>query len=117
MILFLLATYCRPVALPAHPAAGRPRGRRDLADSIFASPVPGLSYPVIPPSDTAVMTNRASAVRCTFEFQDKPAGNPGLVADLRHARARRGADRYEWLALRRRRAQIAARHALDRCEA
>ena len=35
-----------------------------------------------------------------------------LVADLRRARAVRFADRYEWLALRRRRAQIAARRAL-----
>lgn len=35
-----------------------------------------------------------------------------LVADLRRARAERLADRYEWLALRRRRAQIAARHAV-----
>jgi hypothetical protein len=38
--------------------------------------------------------------------------NPDLVADLRRARAARFADRYEWLALRRRRAQIAARHEL-----
>jgi hypothetical protein len=38
--------------------------------------------------------------------------NPHLVADLRQARAIRFASRYEWLALRRRRAQIAARHAL-----
>jgi hypothetical protein len=37
---------------------------------------------------------------------------PDLVADLRRARAARFADRYEWLALRRRRAQIAARHEL-----
>ncbi len=37
---------------------------------------------------------------------------PELVADLRRARAERFASRYEWLALRRRRAQIAARHAL-----
>jgi hypothetical protein len=35
-----------------------------------------------------------------------------LVADLRRARAERFADRYEWLSLRRRRAQIAARHAV-----
>ena len=39
--------------------------------------------------------------------------NPDLVADLRRARAARFASRYEWLALRRRRAQIAARHALE----
>jgi hypothetical protein len=39
--------------------------------------------------------------------------NGDLVADLRRARAARFADRYEWLALRRRRAQIAARHALE----
>jgi len=38
--------------------------------------------------------------------------NADLVADLRRARAARFVDRYEWLALRRRRAQIAARHAL-----
>jgi hypothetical protein len=38
---------------------------------------------------------------------------PELLADLRHARAERFSDRYEWLALRRRRAQIAARHALE----
>jgi hypothetical protein len=38
---------------------------------------------------------------------------PELVADLRRARAARFADRYEWLALRRRRAQIAARHELE----
>jgi hypothetical protein len=38
--------------------------------------------------------------------------NSDLVADLRQARAARFASRYEWLALRRRRAQIAARHAL-----
>ncbi len=39
--------------------------------------------------------------------------NADLVADLRRARAARFADRYEWLALRRRRAQIAARRALE----
>jgi hypothetical protein len=39
--------------------------------------------------------------------------SPDLVADLRRARAVRFADRYEWLALRRRRAQIAARHELE----
>ena len=39
--------------------------------------------------------------------------SPDLVADLRRTRAARFADRYEWLALRRRRAQIAARHALQ----
>jgi hypothetical protein len=38
--------------------------------------------------------------------------NPDLVADLRQARAARFASRYEWLAIRRRRAQIAARHEL-----
>jgi hypothetical protein len=38
--------------------------------------------------------------------------HPDLVADLRTARATRFSDRYEWLSLRRRRAQIAARHAL-----
>jgi hypothetical protein len=38
--------------------------------------------------------------------------NPDLVAELRQARAARFANRYEWLALRRRRAQIAARHAV-----
>ena len=40
--------------------------------------------------------------------------NPDLVADLRRARAARFASRYEWLALRRRRAPIAARHELER---
>jgi len=39
--------------------------------------------------------------------------SPDLVSDLRRARAVRFADRYEWLSLRRRRAQIAARHALE----
>ena len=39
--------------------------------------------------------------------------NGDLVADLRRARAARFADPYEWLGLRRRRAQIAARHALE----
>jgi hypothetical protein len=39
--------------------------------------------------------------------------DPDLVADLRRARATRLADRYEWLALRRRRAQIAARRAIE----
>ena len=38
---------------------------------------------------------------------------PELLADLRRARAERFTDRYEWLALRRRRAQIAARHELE----
>jgi hypothetical protein len=39
--------------------------------------------------------------------------NPDLVADLRRARAARFGNRYEWLALRRRRAQTAARRALE----
>jgi hypothetical protein len=39
--------------------------------------------------------------------------DPNLVADLRQARAARFSDRYARLSLRRRRAQIAARHALD----
>ncbi len=39
-----------------------------------------------------------------------------LIADLRRARAERFTDRYEWLALRRRRAQIAARCALGRLD-
>jgi hypothetical protein len=39
--------------------------------------------------------------------------DPDLLADLRHARAARFASRYEWLSLRRRRAQIAARHELE----
>jgi hypothetical protein len=38
--------------------------------------------------------------------------HPDLVADLRRARAARFSDGYEALSLRRRRAQIAARHAL-----
>ena len=39
--------------------------------------------------------------------------DPDLLADLRRARAERFANPYEWLALRRRRAQIAARHAIE----
>jgi hypothetical protein len=54
------------------------------------------------PTDRDASTARAVVLR-----------NPDLVADLRRARAARFASRYEWLARRRRRAQIAARHALE----
>ena len=67
----------------------------------------------------------APALRLAMPFPDAPDTGRGtperrptlrsadLVADLRRARAARFADRYEWLALRRRRAQIAARRALE----
>lgn len=54
----------------------------------------------------------ATAVRPAADVRRGALRNADLVAGLRRARAARFADRYEWLALRRRRAQIAARHAL-----
>jgi hypothetical protein len=54
---------------------------------------------------------RAAAGSCLL-----PLRSPNLVSALRQARAERFSDRYEWLSLRRRRAQIAARHALAACE-
>ena len=59
-----------------------------------------------PPHLVAGARTNADALRGALRNHD-------LVADLRRARAARFADRYEWLALRRRRAQIAARHALE----
>ena len=61
------------------------------------------------PGDIDVTTRQAAARHAS------PLRNPDLLADMRQARATRFADRYEWLALRRRRAQIAARHALGGC--
>jgi hypothetical protein len=58
------------------------------------------------PPGAAIQLARHSRVPVTLR-------NPDLLADLRQARAGRFASRYEWLAVRRRRAQIAARHALD----
>ena len=57
------------------------------------------------PPGAAIRLARHSRVPVTLR-------NPDLLADLRQARAGRFASRYEWLAARRRRAQIAARHAL-----
>jgi hypothetical protein len=54
-----------------------------------------------------------AGVRPNADAHRGPLRNADLVADLRRARAARFADRYEWLGLRRRRAQIAARHALE----
>ena len=59
-----------------------------------------------PPAVAPVRAGEATADRLVV------LRRPGLVTDLRRVRAARFADRYEWLALRRRRAQIAARHAM-----
>jgi hypothetical protein len=80
------------------------------------------------------MRTATPSVRYTFNLEDQdvelPAGpaplvglpalggasmlrSLDLIADLRRARAVRFGDPYEWLALRRRRAQIAARRALE----
>jgi hypothetical protein len=60
-----------------------------------------------PPPSIGVTTCESPTVRAVV------LRNADLVADLHHARAARFASRYEWLALRRRRAQIAARHELE----
>jgi hypothetical protein len=59
------------------------------------------------------MSPATPAVRYVFRVEHEDLRNPDLLAELRRARAARFADRYEWLALRRRRAQIAARRALE----
>jgi hypothetical protein len=61
------------------------------------------------PVPAAAVTNTSCPHRLPAALR-----NVDLVADLRRARAARFANRYEWLALRRRRAQIAARWALER---
>lgn len=77
----------------------------DLRPLLVAASGPALRlampFPDVP--DTGRLT---PGHRPTLRSED-------LVADLRRARAARFADRYEWLALRRRRAQIAARRALE----
>jgi hypothetical protein len=68
--------------------------------------VGGSAVRLAPPHRAAGLGPNADAHRGALR-------NVDLVAGLRRARAARFADRYEWLALRRRRAQIAARHALE----
>ncbi len=95
----------------AHSAATRfsSSDRQDTERSLLAL-TGGVALHLAPrPADIDVTTPQA-ATRHT-----SPLRNPDLLADLRQARAARFADRYEWLALRRRRAQIAARHALEGC--
>lgn len=95
----------------AHSAATRvpSPGRQNSERSLLAL-TGGVVLHLAPrPDGIEVATSQAAAHHAS------PLRNPDLLAELRQARAARFADRYEWLALRRRRAQIAARHALEGC--
>ena len=80
-------------------------GAADRPD-VAAPDIPTLR--ISPPASHGVTTGEHQATRLVV------LRNPDLFANLRRARAARFASRYEWLALRRRRAQIAARHELAR---
>jgi hypothetical protein len=72
--------------------------------------------PVVPELATLRLALPASRVEIAGECSSARTitlRRPELLADLRRARAERFTNRYEWLALRRRRAQIAARHELE----
>jgi len=95
-----------------------------MANTAFAlRPVSGPELEDLRPLLAAVA---APALRLAIPLSAGPAGddakthrpmtalrNADLVADLRRERAAHFGDRSEWLSLRRRRAQIAARHALE----
>ncbi len=82
----------------------------DLENVEIQGPDVPVSVPTalrIAPSANAIAADRRRAAPVVV------LRDPDLVADLRRARAERFANPYEWLALRRRRAQIAARHELE----
>jgi hypothetical protein len=91
------------VAFALRPASGSElEDLRPLLAAV-AAPAPRLAVPL-----------PAVAVALDARAPRPPAlRSADLVAELRRARAARFTDRYEWLALRRRRAQIAARRALE----
>ena len=88
-------------------AALRPASGPDLES--LRPLLAAVSAPVL---RLAVPSPAASAAGVTRHGPAAALRNADLVADLRRARAAHFSDRYEALALRRRRAQIAARHAL-----
>ena len=91
-----------------HAAARQIRSLNDDRANRSLFTTPDASALQLAPAGLRAHSSPACAARATVSLR-----NPDLVADLRQARAARFASRYEWLALRRRRAQIAARHALE----
>jgi hypothetical protein len=77
-------------------------------------PAAGSPAPAMSPVALRLAPSRVGLAPCPPPGPTVHLRTPDLLADLRQARAARFADRYAWLALRRRRAQIAARHALGR---